>query len=475
MMKTSPKRASEKNTKTAAKPVSKSRAAEMVETLRGKKPPKKIVTNSPQAMDDSVAAGVEHVRKALGDDVETKKVEAAAEPGDTKTPEEVTDNHLLGGVLMQCTLHSSIGQCAAKEPSRYAIDSVLVLRDSPINAGATREPVSKKCAYVATDGRMLACSFGTMLEREASSYKELWTRLPAEYCNIGKKSRVISLASSPDQGLFGLERAWCMDGCHCAPVAEGFFPNIVDVLPEIDPENSVILAINVEMLANLAKALNAVTDEDGGKIVRLMLPRDLKSTTKLVTAIPAVGSAGIGIIMPCEIEDSDGYIEKYNADRAEVLRMHRGLPEEARRAPREDPDESLASAGSANAAGGAGAISAAGGDPWLPAWLATSVEALGLSFALTERLLGAGVRTIADIQELNKKPKGLCTIKGMGAAKADTVGEATNKRWKELRLAHESAFKPAPTTDANEPGGTADTNAIAEESKTATAGIGGAA
>ena len=98
--------------------------------------------------------------------------------------------------------------------------------------------------------------------------------------------------------------------------APGRFPKVEEVLPAIDPDSRV-LHINADFILEIAKALNAKSDDGQG--ITLFVPpapeRDNADGKTVEGAIAIVGHRGIGVVMPCcgDVKEfAQQQISKYN-------------------------------------------------------------------------------------------------------------------------------------------------------------------
>lgn len=80
-----------------------------------------------------------------------------------------------------------------------------------------------------------------------------------------------------------------------APAIDSRFPRLFDVFPSIIKEDCFVIGLSGEILANLAKAIG----NEKGELV-LFIQRDNTNSQPVVV----VGNHGIGLLMPCDVEDN---------------------------------------------------------------------------------------------------------------------------------------------------------------------------
>lgn len=199
-------------------------------------------------------------------------------------------------------------KCIDRETSRYALSNVLCLPNV----------VSDGVLLAATDGRCLSVSLAEGTASGACMFPGALVEKITKPTKISKQRE-----GNEWQSRIGNKIA-------VAEAAEGRFPRIEEVLPasiegrltqEASAENGNVdvyqathefVSINVELLLRVAQSIT--TPEDGNTTTKLpitlAIPHDKRSP------VVAIGSRGVGIIMPITKGTTAAEIEKEHAQTA---------------------------------------------------------------------------------------------------------------------------------------------------------------
>jgi DNA polymerase III sliding clamp (beta) subunit (PCNA family) len=187
--------------------------------------------------------------------------------------------------------------CAHPERTRYAMDGVLL------------ERADGQCRAIATDGkRLLALEWADTTEGGGGG--DVFTVLPSAMLEAAAKGATKACDSIPatlnGKVTLAVPTKAGETRLEALPV-EGHFPPYREVFPADREE--IVLAINVELLHGLAKALHQATGtlvERGDLSVRLRIARDKPAESAImVEAIGATDGAvrGVGLLMPLNIRE----------------------------------------------------------------------------------------------------------------------------------------------------------------------------
>lgn len=363
----------------------------------------------------------------------------SGEPAKRSSPER---NLLAAGVVMDVTICSSIGVVAGVG----MLGGVMLLRDGPISEEVVTEGVKartreNRCVLVASNGFILAAGRGIVSERVARNEHELVTRIPAAAARVGKHPRTLKFASGGDDTLFGKKLVW-VDGDTNRiydPVNEGAATN-VSVLEEVSAADVRVVEIPLNQLVDLAHAINGCSNQDGG-MIRLAIPRKFEDTT----LVRVIGSDGIGLVQFKIAEDEEAYVNTFNDISAEARRMFDQLP--ASRRVMESTD--AGGGGGGDEDGDLGTTYVAPGqetskadrEPWQAEYECTPVMNLDLPETLKKLLVTRAMETIGHLQAVAQAHpnKHFTTINGVGAGKAEKIGEAMRKVWGDLAKRYSAA------------------------------------
>jgi hypothetical protein len=173
-----------------------------------------------------------------------------------------------------------------QESARYALRGTLVTPDG---------------FAVATDGHLAAC-----VKVEADDLQAP-TMVPQE---LGPKSKTDLKAEYHAGGQLTCEKHTFLKGqrrVEQAPVQDGRYPRVGEILGGLDAANTLVLALNAHYLWRLAQAIN-VPDTLAADAVILLIPKPQKDglVREAVGVLSSIDSrpdaGGLGIVMPLDTD-----------------------------------------------------------------------------------------------------------------------------------------------------------------------------
>lgn len=197
----------------------------------------------------------------------------------------------------------------SKESSRYAINGVLVNIDG------------KKIELVATDGRRLALSSGTVAENKAE--RPLSAIIPTKALAqagklLGDPNEPVSLAITENQAVFGIGQA-PHRAVLSGSLVEGAFPPYQDVIPKDQDKKA---TFDVAQLSSAVRRAALLTNEES-RGVRLRIAGSGDQTTlHLSSRAPEMGEASVDLTVP-EYEGDEieiGFNPQFITDALKVVR-----------------------------------------------------------------------------------------------------------------------------------------------------------
>lgn len=196
----------------------------------------------------------------------------------------------------------SIGTCAARESTRYAINDVLVER---MDDGS--------CRAVATDGRRLMVAswtdgddwkaFPAIDGMDLQPEKGFRVLVPMYlWSEAAKLKTKIVLDEHVVNGQIKMASVYAKRTTTITvPVVDGNFPKYEDIIPNYTiGENAVEIGMTPNMLAECASTLGELATDEVFRGIRLVVPKD-KNRPLLITAQKS-GRTGIVVLMPYNLD-----------------------------------------------------------------------------------------------------------------------------------------------------------------------------